>query len=55
MSNALVLKETPTADEVKADVAFVTRLKEKHNLDDLQALTRYCLLCLNANEFVYLD
>jgi len=45
----------PTADEVKRDVAFVTVLKEKHNLDDAQALTRFCLLCLNANEFVYLD
>jgi hypothetical protein len=45
----------PTADEVKADVAFIQRLKEKHKLDDLKALTQYCLLCLNANEFVYLD
>ena len=45
----------PTADEVKADVAFIARLKEKHKLDDLKALAQYCLLCLNANEFVYLD
>ncbi len=51
----LTTGRVPTADEVKADVAFLTRLKEKHDLDDLKALARYCLLCLNANEFVYLD
>jgi uncharacterized protein DUF1549/uncharacterized protein DUF1553/cytochrome c len=45
----------PEADEIKTDVAFLAALKEKHRLDDLQALTRYALLCLNANEFVYLD
>lgn len=51
----LTTGRTPTADEVKADVAFITRLKEKHRLDDLKALTQYALLCINANEFVYLD
>ncbi len=51
----LTTGRVPTADEVKDDVAFVTRLKEKHKLDDTKALTQYCLLCLNANEFVYLD
>ncbi len=45
----------PGADEVKKDVAFITTMKEKHKLDDLTALTRYCLLCLNTNEFVYVD
>ena len=45
----------PTADEVKRDAAFVTNLKDKHGLTDAQALTRFCLLCLNSNEFVYLD
>jgi hypothetical protein len=45
----------PTAEEVKKDVAFIAALKEKYKLDDLAALTRYALLCLNANEFVYLD
>jgi mono/diheme cytochrome c family protein len=51
----LTTGRVPTADEVKADVAFVARLKEKHKLDDFKALTQFCLLCLNANEFVYLD
>ena len=45
----------PTADEVKADLAFIARLKEKHKLTDSKALAQFALLCLNANEFVYLD
>jgi mono/diheme cytochrome c family protein len=51
----LTTGRVPTADEVKKDVAFVAALKEKHKLDDLAALTQYALLCLNANEFVYVD
>jgi hypothetical protein len=30
-------------------------LVEKHGLSEFEALTRYALLLLNANEFVYLD
>jgi hypothetical protein len=33
----------------------VNALKTKHGLDDVTALSRYALLLLNANEFVYLD
>jgi mono/diheme cytochrome c family protein len=51
----LTTGRVPGAAEVKQDVAFVQGLKEKYKLDDTTALTRYCLLCLNANEFVYLD
>lgn len=51
----LTTGRTPNAEEMKHDVAFIARLKEKHKLDDLKALTQYCLLCLNANEFMYLD
>ena len=51
----LTTGRAPTADEVKADLAFVEKLKAEHKLNDRQALARYCLLCLNANEFVYLD
>ncbi|MCI0700780.1 MAG: PSD1 and planctomycete cytochrome C domain-containing protein [Planctomycetia bacterium] len=51
----LTTGRVPTAEEVKQDVAFIERLKDKHKLDDAKALTQYCLLCLNANEFVYLD
>ena len=51
----LTTGRVPTADEVKGDVAFVGRLRDKHKLDDAKALAQFCLLCLNANEFVYLD
>ncbi|MBA4065373.1 MAG: hypothetical protein C0501_17005 [Isosphaera sp.] len=51
----LTTGRSPSADEVKKDVAFVAAMKAKHGLDDAAALTRYALLCLNANEFVYLD
>jgi mono/diheme cytochrome c family protein len=51
----LTTGRSPAADEVAKDVAFVNELKAKHKLDDRTALARYCLLALNANEFVYLD
>jgi hypothetical protein len=51
----LTTGRVPLADEVTVDIAFIRGLKDKHKLDDLQALARYALLCLNANEFVYLD
>jgi hypothetical protein len=51
----LTTGRAPHADEVKADVAFIERLKAKHKLSDFKALAQFALLCLNANEFVYLD
>ncbi len=51
----LTTGRVPAAGEVAKDAAFVRAMKEKHGLDDRAALTRYCLLALNANEFVYLD
>jgi cytochrome c553 len=51
----LTTGRTPSATEVKADVAFIASLKTKHKLSDAKALAQFALLCLNANEFVYLD
>jgi hypothetical protein len=51
----LTTGRAPAADEVARDVAFVAAMREKHGLDERTALTRYALLVLNANEFVYLD
>ncbi len=51
----LTTGRVPTAEEVEKDAAFIQTMKEKHKLDDHTALTRYCLLLLNTNEFVYLD
>jgi hypothetical protein len=45
----------PAEDEVQKDVAFIAELKKKTKLTDEQALKQYCLMQLNANEFVYLD
>ena len=51
----LTTGRVPVAEEVAKDVAFVNDMKAKHKLDDKAALTRYCLLLLNSNEFAYLD
>jgi mono/diheme cytochrome c family protein len=45
----------PSEEEVQADLRFLQRLMADHQLDSAAALTRYCLLCLNTNEFVYID
>jgi hypothetical protein len=45
----------PAADEVARDVAFLAELRQSHGLDPEQALCGYCLVLLNANEFLYLD
>ena len=45
----------PSADEIKADTAFIDRLRATNKLDEQQALRFYCLVMLNANEFIYLD
>lgn len=51
----LTMGRVPTADEIAKDVAFINGLKAKHRLDDAAALTQFCLMLLNTNEFVYLD
>jgi mono/diheme cytochrome c family protein len=51
----LTTGRVPDAKEVEKDVAFITKLKEKHKLTDAKAMQQYALLLLNANEFVYVD
>ena len=51
----LTTGRVPTTEEVSKDVAFIKTLREKNKLNDQDALRCYCLLALNANEFVYLD
>jgi len=41
--------------EAEKDVAFLAAMRLKHGMNAMQALKHYCLLLLNANEFVYLD
>jgi hypothetical protein len=51
----LTTGRVPDEKEVRGDLAFVAKLKAADKLTDAEALRLYCLLSLNANEFVYLD
>ncbi len=51
----LTTGRTPSDDEVRRDVAYIAETKAESKLDDERALAMYCLLALNANEFMYLD
>jgi hypothetical protein len=51
----LTTGRVPSADEVARDVAFINDLQKQQRLDQVEALRLYCLLILNANEFIYLD
>jgi hypothetical protein len=51
----LTTGRTPTADEAGHDVAFVKELQAESKVADGEALKLYCLMALNANEFMYLD
>ena len=41
--------------EVAGEVAFVRRLRQANRLGEEQALRYFCLMLLNANEFLYVD
>ncbi len=45
----------PREEEARKDLEFIHALMRGHKLDELTALSRYCLLCLNTNEFIYID
>jgi hypothetical protein len=51
----LTTGRVPSAEEVKGDMAFVRQLQERNRLAEPEALRFYCLMILNANEFIYLD
>jgi len=51
----LTTGRTPTDAEVTNDRKLISDLREKHGLSEDAALAQYCLLCINANEFIYLD
>ncbi len=51
----LTTGRAPGKDEVRRDVAYIAETKAESKLDDKTALALYCLLALNANEFMYLD
>jgi mono/diheme cytochrome c family protein len=45
----------PTQREIQDDLQFIHRLMDEHKLDERSAWARYCLMCLNTNEFIYID
>jgi len=51
----LTTAREPTSEDVYADVDFIRKLTTGAQLEPEVALKQYCLLLLNANEFVYLD
>jgi hypothetical protein len=51
----LTTGRVPTAEEVADDIAFVHRLRRAEGLGEEEALRFYCLMLLNANEFIYLE
>lgn len=51
----LTTSRDPSAAEVERDAAFIESLEKEARLKPDDALIQYCLLSLNANEFIYLD
>jgi hypothetical protein len=51
----LTTSRAPDGHEVQRDAAFVRKLQSTAGLSAHKALTQYCLLLMNSNEFVYLD
>jgi mono/diheme cytochrome c family protein len=41
--------------EIERGLQLIQKLKEKHGLNDDQALDNFCLFLYNLNEFIYLD
>ena len=40
---------------MREHLEFLSELRADHGLDDHGALKMFCLVCLNANAFMYLD
>ncbi len=51
----LALCRPPRDEEIAAGVDLIQRLEEQHGVEAEQALTYFCLVTLNLNEFLYLD
>jgi len=51
----LTTQRKPTAAEVDRGIDFIENLPLKDNANQEAAVSNYCLLVLNLNEFVYLD
>jgi mono/diheme cytochrome c family protein len=52
---ARVTQRDPTAAEVERGVEFIERLQAEHGLSRELAATKFCLMAMNLNEFLYVD
>jgi hypothetical protein len=50
-----VLQRQPSAAEVERGVQFIATHRKTEGASDEEALTAFCVLALNLNEFIYLD
>jgi mono/diheme cytochrome c family protein len=50
-----VTQREPTVAEVERGVAFIRRLRDEHGMSEELAATKFCLLAMNMNEFLYVD
>jgi len=50
-----VTQRQPAAEEVEQGVALIEKLTIEESMEPQQALTTFCLLAINLNEFVFLD
>jgi len=48
-------QRTPTEVEIARGVTLVERMQTEHQISAEAALTNFCLLTLNLNEFMYLE
>jgi hypothetical protein len=51
----LTTGRNPGEEEIRRDLAFLERLTRDESLSADRALTLYCLMALNTNEFAYVD
>lgn len=51
----LTTSRQPKGGEAERDDAFIRKLQSEAGMNAHRALTQYCLLLINANEFLYVD
>lgn len=51
----LVLQRDPTAEEVQRGVNLISQFQKQDGLGPDEALSTFCLMTLNLNEFLYID
>jgi hypothetical protein len=50
-----VMQRAPTPKEIERGVKLIATLQKEHRLSAEDALSHFCTVALNLNEFLYLD